>query len=284
MPNDEFLGQHALNLQSVMVSVCGILAPPVGGARASLGRTYAQLREMFLLHPGYSQFVPTIVRENDTLDKFQAAALSSPLEGQARHEWVISELNDLVMATQGMDPAPPPTTSGSSDTAADVAPPTATTSSEWTGRETVSELARRVRALAEPALAGVAYLLKESEIRLGNNPLEPLEFEGLEALRDLHATLGRLLALADAGSPIDATIDHLRALGPRVITFAAETGALCVAGVQAAAASVPLALGVACLLKALVSPETYVAALPTTLATIVGGHFAIKAAKSAPRN
>ena len=148
-----------------------------------------------------------------------------------------------------------------------------------TGRDSQRRQAEIVASLAPAALEGVRLLLAEHEHRLHNRPPEPLEQESLQALRNLHRSLGLLIDLVDTSPKVEKHIRIVRSLSDKVFTFTAETGELCVAGIKPLLASVPAAWGTWTLLGLICNPAVFATLGPAAAAAVAAGYFGLELKK-----
>lgn len=136
--------------------------------------------------------------------------------------------------------------------------------------------AKIVVALAPAAMEGVKALLKEQGRRLHNDPPEAVEEADLQALRELHGALGRLIQAAGSGEDFNKHVEIVRSLRDRVFGFAADTGELCVAGFKPLLASIPAAWGTWTLLGLICTPDTFASLGPTAAVAVAAGYFGLE--------
>jgi hypothetical protein len=123
-------------------------------------------------------------------------------------------------------------------------------SSAWTGRRTAAQQAQIVRSLVPAALAGVVSLIAEQEQALHNGgPAVPERVATLEALRALHAALGELISLAEAGKPLRRQLARVRELKGQLFTWSSSPYGLALGELPLTGVTTVLGCGVAALIN-----------------------------------
>lgn len=175
-----------------------VLAAAAGNQDLTNDRQYKALRKVLLERGDLAAEIPRIIRGATNLA--QAAAALKLMDRAARQEHVRGEFAPLLRLVE----------------ADDVAPDETVDAGAWTGRRTAAEQAAIVKKLAPAALGIVEAMIAEEERRKHNGPpVEPMEAEALDQLRQLKAELEELIALAERAQPLSAPLGRLAKLRDR---------------------------------------------------------------------
>lgn len=179
-------------LQALMLSACD------GARDLARDRAYKAFRKRLLQRDDLVDFVPSLVTTHNDLDSF-VSAIKEIADREERRERVRSSFQAILSTLR-------PTDAPSAE------------SSAWTGKASLAQQARIVRALAIPALEVVDRLLAEQERALDNGgPIDADQAAALQDLRDLHTALGELIGLVEAARPVEGVLGRLAELKTRAI-------------------------------------------------------------------
>ena len=103
-------------------------------------------------------------------------------------------------------------------------------SGDWTGRPDLAQQIALVRSLAPVALDGLQRLIEERERELAETRPKPIDAETLANLRALHAAVGELCRLAEAGQDLSAALKKVKALADKTLVVGKDVGRLTIAG------------------------------------------------------
>jgi hypothetical protein len=123
-------------------------------------------------------------------------------------------------------------------------------SSAWTGRRTAAQQAQIVGALVPAAVAGVETLIAEQEQALHNGgPADPERVAALQALRLLHAELGELISLAEAGKSLRKQLARVREIKGQLFSWSSSPYGLALGELPLTGVTTVLGCGVAALIN-----------------------------------
>lgn len=89
-------------------------------------------------------------------------------------------------------------------------------SSSWTGSKDAAHHVRVIRRISANALMVVDQLILEADHRFGNGgPIEPVEQQALDTLREFRDALSGLIHCLEKSQPIQVKMSKLKALGER---------------------------------------------------------------------
>jgi hypothetical protein len=245
--------EAALRLQTILIDACE------GRRDLDLDRQYKPLRKAMIGRPDLSDVVPRFVRTNQDLRTFWSYIKGIADKWEPRREHVRRAFEPLFDRVEGRTKPP-------------------LQSRRWTGRRTAAQQAQIVLALAPDALEGVQALLYDQMKALGNGgPVDPEQREAIARLKQLHGALGELIALAEAGSSLNAQLAEVRAIKDRVLSWSTSPYGLNLAGMPVLGMSTVLGAGVMYLVNA-IAPGA-----PATGAAMGAGVLTAHAATAAIR-
>jgi hypothetical protein len=147
-------------------------------------------------------------------------------------------------------------------------------STQWTGRYTLADHAKRILTLGPLAIMGLERLINELDQKRSDNlPPELLFPEELDGLRRLHRELGELIKMARAGHLLDDQLSVVRNLVNKTFCVLKSTGELSISGIQLVAASALPAWGTLKVCETLLGMSGEASA--TVAAGVIAGGFAL---------
>lgn len=235
-----------------------LIADPSSDA---IGPDYDRYRDRLVSTNRY--FMPITVTTCLTFREFRRAVKRVEKSGHDRAAFVSNEFDEIqaILARSG-----PPDADEARHHASD-----------WTGRRTVTDQVRMIRAFAPTVMDGLSELIDLHE-RLGGNLLPTqTQLDALSLLKQLHADVGDLLIAVEAGKPHGILAERVKAVGRRLFSLKSDTRELLVLGLPTVAASV-VTLGVIKGLEYIAGfdlGETETAAIVTA----AGGSFVVHSTK-----
>ena len=214
-----------LRLQAILLSACE------GNQDLANGRAYRSLRSPLIRRADLADAVPKYIRAHKDLGSFWVYIRAHSSEWKARRQHVLESLEALFDRVRSSRKLP-------------------VESAGWTGRRTAAQQAQIVLSLVPDALIGVEYLIAEHERSLHNGgPADPEQVAALQALRLLHAALGELIGLAEAGRPLRKQLARIRDLKGQVFSWASSPYGLALAELPLTGLATVLGCGVGALIN-----------------------------------
>jgi hypothetical protein len=242
-------------LQSLMLLACE------GNKDLSNGREYRLLRQQFLRRADLVDVIPKYVRSQRDLAAFWAYIKAYAPKWEQRRQMVRETFAPLFDRVEGR--SRPPIQSG-----------------KWTGRRTASQQAKVVISLGYDALLAVDLLLEEQERPLHNGgPVEPERADAINKLKMLHREIGELIALAEAGKPLDNQLSKVRQLKDRTLSWSASPMGLSLGSIPLTGAATVLGVGAMYLVNAIALGQGTAFG-----AAVTGAHVAGAAVRTAMRS
>lgn len=216
-----------LRLQAILLAACE------GNQDLANGRAYRSLRSPLLRRADLSQAVPKYIRAHKDLGSFWMYIRAHSSDWTARRQHALQTLRALFDQVQ-------------------LGEKRKIASSAWTGRRTAAQQAQIVRALVPAAVAGVETLIAEQERALHNGgPADPERVAALQALQSLHAALGELISLAEAGKCLRKQLARVREVKGELFSWSSSPYGLALGELPLTGVTTVLGCGVAALINLL---------------------------------